>query len=63
MKQSEIAQVIASYHNVLMTVSVSGESALKMSDVIRGMRRLSEVLMAEPEQEVRKEREDGELPV
>lgn len=44
MTNIEIAQQIANYHNILSEISVRGEDAIRMADVLVSMRRLTSTL-------------------
>ena len=51
MTNMEIAQQIANYHNILSEVSVKGEDAIRMGDILRSMRQLASALTQEPQNE------------
>lgn len=57
MTNMEIAQQIANYHNILSEVSVRGEDAIRMADVLRSMRQLAAALTQEPAEEADDEKE------
>ncbi len=51
MTNMEIAQQIANYHNILSEVSVRGEDAIRMGEVLVSMRQLATALTQEKQEE------------
>lgn len=57
MTYKEVAQQVANYHNILTEVYVRGDDAIRMAEVLVGMRQLTTVLAQEPQQEAPDEKE------
>lgn len=57
MTNMEIAQQIANYHNILSEVSVRGEDAIRMGEVLVSMRQLASALTQEKQEEASDKKE------